>query len=135
MVDLETEDEYTNTYVLNVTSQTWLDEGVMNRPIWWHYAVVIVPKQIRIPDAAMCLIVGWNNKESNDPGSVLTRSDTKRLTQYAAASGIVSVAVYQTPNQPITFVNEPLEAIYSNGRKNHGCAMEKVMDSEGGQGG
>ena len=42
--DLETEDEYTRTYVLNVTSQMWLNDSIMDRPIWWHYAVLIVPK-------------------------------------------------------------------------------------------
>ena len=35
-------------------------------------------------------------------------TDTKRLQAYVAASGIVSVAIYQTPNQPITFVDDPL---------------------------
>jgi len=118
--DLQREDEYSRTYVLNVTSQTWLDDSIMDRSIWWHYAVLIVPKVIRVPDAAMSLIVGWSNKESNDPASVLTRSDTKRLTNYAIESGIISVAVYQTPNQPITFVNDPLPNIYRNGRSEDG---------------
>jgi hypothetical protein len=118
--ELFREDEHTKTYVLNVTSQTWLDDSVMDRPIWWHYAVVVVPKVTRIPDAAMALIVGWNNKDSNDPASVLSRSDTKRLTNYVASSGIVGVAVYQTPNQPITFVDEPLPNIYRNGRSEDG---------------
>lgn len=51
------EDEYTQTYVLNVTSQTWLSDDVMDRSIWWHYAVLIVPKETRVPDAALALIV------------------------------------------------------------------------------
>lgn len=43
-----------------------------------------------------------------------------RLTNYAIESGIISVAVYQTPNQPITFVDEPLPLIYQNGRSEDG---------------
>ena len=38
----------------------------------------------------------------------LNTKDTKRLQAYVASSGIVAVAVYQSPNQPITFVDEPL---------------------------
>ena len=50
-----------------------LDETVMDSSIWWHYAVIIVPKNIRIPDAAMCLIVGWNNKLTNNPeGNIMS---------------------------------------------------------------
>ena len=43
-----------------------------------------------------------------------------RLTNYAIESGIISVAVYQTPNQPITFVDDPLSNIYKNGRSEDG---------------
>ena len=43
-----------------------------------------------------------------------------RLTNYAIESGIISVAVYQTPNQPITFVDDPLPNIYKNGRSEDG---------------
>ena len=43
-----------------------------------------------------------------------------RLTNYAISSGIISVAVYQTPNQPITFVDDPLPNIYKNGRSEDG---------------
>ena len=46
----------------------------MDRPIWWHYAVLVIPRETRIPDAAMALVVGWNNKATNDPNSVLDRT-------------------------------------------------------------
>ena len=72
--DMYREDEYTQTYVLNVTSQTWLSDDIMDRSEWWHYAVLVVPRETRIPDAALALIVGWNNKASNDPAGVLDRS-------------------------------------------------------------
>ena len=44
MEELTIEDDYTTTYVLNMTSQQWLDDSWMDRPIWWHYTIVIVPK-------------------------------------------------------------------------------------------
>ena len=46
----------------------------MDRSIWWHYAVLVIPRETRIPDAAMALVVGWNNKATNDPNSVLDRT-------------------------------------------------------------
>ena len=30
-------------YVLNMTSQKWLDETIIDRPIWTHALVVIIP--------------------------------------------------------------------------------------------
>ena len=44
LADATSEDEYTHQYVLNVTSQKWLDESWMDRSVWWHFVVVIVYK-------------------------------------------------------------------------------------------
>lgn len=57
-----------------------------------------------------------DNKD-RDPADALTRSDTNRARTYVASSGIPVVLNYQTPNQPIFFVDDPLEAVYPNGRK------------------
>jgi hypothetical protein len=62
------------------------------------------------------LIAGWNNKETNDPTGALTRSDTKRVIAYVSHSGVPAVINYCSPNSPIKFVNDPLEALYPNGR-------------------
>lgn len=34
-------------YVLNMTSQKWLDESIVTRPIWWHILVVVVPDNVQ----------------------------------------------------------------------------------------
>ena len=120
MEELTIEDDYTTTYVLNMTSLTWLDESIHDKPVWWHYTVVVVPKQIQVADSAMLLIVGWNNKASNNPADVLSRSDTKRAIAYASHSGVTTVLNYCTPNQPIAFKNDPLIALYPNGRTEDG---------------
>ena len=36
--------------------------------------MLVIPRETRIPDAAMALVVGWNNKATNDPNSVLDRT-------------------------------------------------------------
>ena len=46
--DVTTEDEFTTQYVINMTSQTWLDSTWMDRSIWWHLVVVVVPKTFQI---------------------------------------------------------------------------------------
>ena len=51
------EDGYT-LYVLNFTSQKWLDETVTTKPIWWHFLCISVPDKITRPDAAFLLIDG-----------------------------------------------------------------------------
>ena len=45
-------------YVLNMTSQKWMDETYVTNPIWWHYLVVTIPDKITRPDAGLVLIDG-----------------------------------------------------------------------------
>ena len=50
-------------YVLNMTSQKWLDETIVSNPIWWHYLVVTIPDKITRPDAGLLLIDDGDNKQ------------------------------------------------------------------------
>ena len=50
-------------YVLNVTSQKWLDETIVVNPIWWHYLSVVIPDVIKRPDAAFMFIEGGDNND------------------------------------------------------------------------
>ena len=45
-------------YILNFTSQKWLDETVTTNPIWWHFLCVTIPDKIIRSDAAFLLIDG-----------------------------------------------------------------------------
>ena len=45
-------------YILNMTSQKWLDETVTTKPIWWHYLNIVIPKKVLRPDAAFLFIEG-----------------------------------------------------------------------------
>jgi hypothetical protein len=47
MEDYTIEDEYTTTYLINMTSQQWLDNSILDRSVWWHYNVIVVPKVIK----------------------------------------------------------------------------------------
>jgi hypothetical protein len=66
-----------NLYILNFTSQKWLDgkfsflflsskylsskETVTDHPIWWHYLCISVPHQFKRPNSALLFIDGGNN--------------------------------------------------------------------------
>ena len=30
-------------YILNMTSQTWLNAATVSRSVWWHFMMVVVP--------------------------------------------------------------------------------------------
>jgi PhoPQ-activated pathogenicity-related protein len=50
-------------YVLNMTSQKWLDETIVSNPVWWHYLSITVPDEIERPDAAFVFIDGGSNTD------------------------------------------------------------------------
>jgi PhoPQ-activated pathogenicity-related protein len=45
-------------YVLNVTSQKWMNESWVQNPVWWHFVSITVPDKLTRPDAAMLVIDG-----------------------------------------------------------------------------
>ncbi|XP_072027744.1 autocrine proliferation repressor protein A-like [Amphiura filiformis] len=74
--------QYT-TYVVNMTSQTWLDKTLVSRSIWWHYLAITIPDNIKYSDVGLLYITGSNNE--------------------AAVTG----CLFQVPNQPIVFSEDP----------------------------
>lgn len=54
-------------YVLNVTSQKWLDisraAGPGNTSLWTHQVVVVVPKKLRYTNVSMVYLTGSCNKD------------------------------------------------------------------------
>lgn len=48
-------------YILNMTSQKWLDETVVKNPIWWHFLCITIPDKIVRSDAAFMVISNGDN--------------------------------------------------------------------------
>jgi PhoPQ-activated pathogenicity-related protein len=48
-------------YILNMTSQKWLDETIVKNPIWWHYLCITIPDKLTRLDAGLLLIDGGSN--------------------------------------------------------------------------
>ncbi|CAF0930838.1 unnamed protein product [Brachionus calyciflorus] len=89
---------------INMTSQKWQDESIVDRPIWWHWLSVCIPNKISRPDASFIYIGGKSNGDSlPDP------DDTQiRLTSSLAVSvGSIATHVRNIPNQPLVFRDDP----------------------------
>ncbi|KAK2176324.1 hypothetical protein NP493_670g01041 [Ridgeia piscesae] len=101
-------DDSVNSYVVNMTSQKWKDESVLDRPIWWHYLIINIPKNLQVKDAATLFVGGGHNSGSriptpgNDQFAALAVSLAKK-------SGAVTGYLKQIPNQPIVFKDDPLQ--------------------------
>jgi hypothetical protein len=54
----------TRGYVLNMTSQGWLDASQVDRYIWTHLLVVIVPDNLRFNNTALLLVTGGPSQVS-----------------------------------------------------------------------
>lgn len=91
-------------YVLNVTSQKWLDETIVVNPIWWHYLSVVIPDVIKRPDAAFMFIEGGNN--DNDIPQP-TDNFVQLISLFSVSTGTIGADLQQIPNQPTRFVKDP----------------------------
>jgi len=93
-------------YVLNMTSQQWLDESIVSRSIWWHMLVVIVPDQINYEANGTLWITGGSN-ENPMPSS--TDEDILLSAELAMGIGAVTGALFQVPNEHIVFADDPIQ--------------------------
>lgn len=99
-IDSYPEDGYT-VHVLNMTSQKWMDETVLEEPIWWHYLIVCVPTAPLIQDAGF-LHIGGGNSDDGPPNT--SGGTMKRVGDFARNVGAVSAYLSTVPYQPIHFL-------------------------------
>lgn len=95
-------------YMLNVTSQKWMNESVATGPngaIWTHQALVVVPKDLRVKDKAVIYITG--NCNSNPKMPKATDEEPLAVDVMASSTHSIGVVLYQTPNCPIVYANDP----------------------------
>ncbi|XP_078610553.1 autocrine proliferation repressor protein A-like isoform X2 [Branchiostoma floridae x Branchiostoma japonicum] len=95
-------------YLLNMTSQQWLTEEEVSRPIWWHFLTVTIPDNITHPEAGFMFI---EQDDNENPESLPNYNDNFiDLTQmFAVSTGSVSADLKQIPNQSILFKNDSLQ--------------------------
>lgn len=94
-----TESNGCKTHVIELTSQQWLTEAEVDKPIWKHWMLVVVPEEVTT-DTAMLYIGGGNND-----GPTPKRSGANFLRMATAAKSVV-VQLGQIPSEPLYFTDE-----------------------------
>jgi PhoPQ-activated pathogenicity-related protein len=98
-------------YVLNVTSQQWLDTSKAigpNGAIWTHQVLVIVPKTVKVVDHAMIYITGNCNENPGWPKA--TDEEPLVMDRVLSETGSIGVVLYQIPNCHIVYPSDPTQA-------------------------
>jgi PhoPQ-activated pathogenicity-related protein len=90
--------DYT-TYVLSMTSQQWLTEAEVDRPIWTHFLHIVVPDEIQGDSGFLLIGGGRNGKEAPKRASAM-------VVQFAEATKMICAELQQVPNQPLTFTDD-----------------------------
>ena len=108
-------DDYT-FYSLRLTSQKWLDESKVDKPIWNHWLSVIVPKKVSCSSAMLFICGGSNHSEQPlEPGNI--------ALDWALDQESVVATVSNVPNQPLVFSDEADERYVTNGRVEDGIVV------------
>jgi PhoPQ-activated pathogenicity-related protein len=87
------------TYVLEMTSQSWLTSNEVNRTLWKHWMVIIQPDTVTTSKALLFISGGSN--ESQPP-----KSAEPRFLHIAKATKSIVVELRMVPNQPLIFVSD-----------------------------
>jgi PhoPQ-activated pathogenicity-related protein len=92
-------------YFLNYTSQKWLTPELVSRSEWWHTLVVIVPDVLAVTDTTILWMTSGDNKDDFQPD--LADYNLLVAGEIASANQMVASAVFQIPNQPIVYADDP----------------------------
>jgi PhoPQ-activated pathogenicity-related protein len=86
--------------LLEMTSQRWLTEREVERPLWTHWITVVRPANVS-SDAALLFITGGSNT-----GQPPARPPAW-LVEAARETGTVTAELRLVPNQPVVFTDDP----------------------------
>jgi len=95
-------------YLLNVTSQQWLDETRAvgpNGALWTHQVLVIVPDEIKVKDRAMIYITGGCNENPGLPSA--TDEEPLLMSLVSKQTGSIGVVLFQIPNCHMMYPSDP----------------------------
>ena len=87
--------------LLEMTSQRWLTEKEVERPLWTHWISVARPDTVT-SDVALLFITGGSNGRKPPAGPPRWLLDAARET------GTVTAELRLVPNQPVVFKDDPL---------------------------
>ncbi|MEL7449002.1 MAG: PhoPQ-activated protein PqaA family protein [Pseudomonadota bacterium] len=88
-------------YVILMDSLRWRSDTEVDRTLWTHQVVIIVPNAVSAQTALLIINGGSDPNDDIDPLILLTAATL------ATQTGSVVAAVSQIPNQPLLFADEP----------------------------
>jgi PhoPQ-activated pathogenicity-related protein len=92
-------EEGLTTFVIEMTSQTWLTTKEVDRPVWKHWVNIVKPDQVKSNKGLMYITGGGNG------GGPPEKADDM-MKQIAKATGTVVTELKMVPNQELVFAGE-----------------------------
>ncbi len=86
--------------LLDMTSQKWLTEQEVERPLWTHWITVVRPEKVT-SDVALLFITG-GSLERQPPAA-----PSAWLVDAAKTTGTITAELRLVPNQPVVFKDDP----------------------------
>ena len=83
-------------YHIKMTSGKWLNQKLVNQPIWWHWVDIVIPTDLRSPHAL--LFIGGGSSDRNK-----IFLDSLSIAQSMASQSVVA-HISNVPFQPLSFV-------------------------------
>ena len=87
------------TFVIDMTSQTWLSEKEVDKPVWKHWLTIVVPDHVKSSTALLLI-----NGGSNDRPAPKLADPT--LAAAAAMTGSVVADLRGIPSEPLVFADD-----------------------------
>jgi PhoPQ-activated pathogenicity-related protein len=86
-------------HVLDMTSQTWKSEKEVDKPVWKHWLILHIPKNVTEHTALLLINGGANDRPA--PGTL-----DKALDLTAIATHSVVADLHGIPSEPLTFTDD-----------------------------
>jgi len=96
-------------YMLNVTTQKWMDESRGHGPrgaIWDHEVIVVVPRNLEHKNISTALLLGGCNTPSAKEIDIKS-ADVLEVDEIAHMSRSIAIGVRQIPNCPYVYPSDP----------------------------
>lgn len=87
------------TFILEMTSQSWLTTNEVNRTVWKHWLLIVKPDAVASTKSLLFISGGSNDKPAP------TAADAN-IVQVALATKSIVAELKMVPNQPLTFAGE-----------------------------
>ena len=90
------------SYLVELTSQSWLSSNEVDRTLWKHWLVIVRPSEVRSSKALLFISGGLN-------GEPAPKQVDERMVKTALATNSVVAELMMVPNQPLKFAGETRE--------------------------